>query len=100
MSEAFARALAVAAGAGLGAVFFGGLWWTVRLAVASRWAPLWFAGSLLARTALALAGFYAVSAGGRLDRLLLGLLGFVLARAAVTRLTRTDKRRPGLAEEV
>ena len=45
----------------LGAIFFGGLWWTVRKGVASRRPALWFLGSLLLRTSIALAGFYVVA---------------------------------------
>ena len=46
--------LALAAGLLLGAMFFGGLWWTVRRAVSSGCPALWFAGSLLLRLGLAL----------------------------------------------
>ena len=42
----------------LGALFFGGLWWTVRKGVSSTQPALWFFGSLLLRTSIALAGFY------------------------------------------
>lgn len=87
MNETLMLVLSWAAGGGLGALFFGGLWWTVRRAAGSKWAPLWFPVSLLFRSALALAGFYAVSAG-HLDRLALCLLGFVMARLAAARLAR------------
>src|SRR5579863_1962203 len=87
MHEAPALMLAATAGALLGAFFFGGLWWTVRRGASSPRPALWFAGSLLLRMGVAAAGFYFV-AGGRPQRLLLCLLGFVLARLAVTRLTR------------
>ena len=88
--------LAWAAGAALGAIFFGGLWWTVRKGVSSKQPALWFLGSLLLRMSIALAGFYAVS-GRHWERLLLCLLGFVMARLAVTWLTRPsaeDQPRP------
>jgi len=87
MNDPLTLAFALAAGAVLGAMFYGGLWWTVRRGIASRRAALWFLGSLLLRMGLALAGFYFV-AGGDWQRLLLCLLGFVLARLAVTWLTR------------
>ena len=45
-----------------------------------------FFGSLLLRTSIILGGFYVVS-GGHWDRLLACLLGFVIARFLVTRLT-------------
>jgi F1F0 ATPase subunit 2 len=86
MNETLTLALALAAGVLLGAVFFGGLWWTVRKGVSSKRPMLWFLGSLLLRTSVALAGFYVV-AGGHWDRLLACLLGFISARFIVTRLT-------------
>ena len=80
----------------LGAIFFGGLWWTVRKGVSSERPALWFLGSLLLRMSIALTGFYFVS-GGHWERLLVCLLGFVIARLVVTRLTRPpaeDQTRP------
>ena len=85
MNETLTLALALVAGLLLGAIFFGGLWWTVRRGVSSRQPALWFFGSLLLRMSIALAGFYFVS-GGHWERLLVCLLGFVIARFIVTRL--------------
>lgn len=93
MHEMLTGALAWAAGGGLGAFFYGGLWWTVRRGTASAQPALWFLGSLLLRMGLTMAGFYFVS-GGRWERLLLCLVGFVMARLAVTRLTRPFVRNP------
>jgi F1F0 ATPase subunit 2 len=87
MNEALSLALAMVTGVFLGVMFFGGLWWTVRKGFSSKQPALWFFGSLLLRISLALAGFYFVS-GGHWERLLVCLLGFVLARLIVTRLTR------------
>ena len=56
-------ALALSAGVLLGAIFFGGLWWTVRKGVSSEQPAFWFFGSLLLRMSIALAGFYFVSDG-------------------------------------
>ena len=80
--------LAFSAGFLLGAFFFGGLWWTVRKGVSSEQPAFWFFGSLLLRMSIVLAGFYFAS-GGHWERLLLCLAGFVIARLAVTRLTRS-----------
>lgn len=88
MNETLMLAVAGAAGLVLGAVFFGGLWWTVRKGVSSPRPALWFVGSMLLRTGIVLAGFYLVGAG-QLQRLLVCLLGFVIARFLVMRLTRT-----------
>src|ERR1019366_4649544 len=87
MNELLTLALALVAGLLLGAIFFGGLWWTVRKGISSKQPALWFLGSLLLRMSIALAGFYFVS-GRHWERLLLCLLGFVMARLVVTWLTR------------
>ena len=88
MSDILALALALLAGALLGAFFFGGLWWTVQKGVASERPALWFLGSLLLRTGVILAGFYFVSQG-HWSRLVACLLGFLIARVIVVkRLTR------------
>jgi len=89
MNEVLLLALALSAGMLLGAVFFGGLWWTVRMGVSSEQPVFWFFGSLLLRMGVALAGFYFVS-GGHWERLLLCLVGFVIARLGVTWLTRSS----------
>ncbi|MDA7089040.1 ATP synthase subunit I [Pseudomonas sp. SA3-5] len=87
MNEIIFMALAGVAGSVLGAVFFAGLWWTLRRGLASSRPALWFFSSLLLRLSLTLAGFYWV-AGDDWRRLLACLLGFLLARLLVTRLTR------------
>jgi len=87
MNEPLSLAFALVAGILLGAIFFGGLWWTVRLGVSSNRVALWFFGSVLLRMSVVLAGFYYVS-GCQWERLLLCLLGFVIARVFVMWLTR------------
>ena len=62
MNEPLTLVLALVAGVVLGAIFFGGLWWTVRKGVSSKRPALWFFGSLLLRMSIALAGFYFVAA--------------------------------------
>jgi len=91
MHEIFPLVAALATGMALGAMFFGGLWWTVARGMSSPRPALWFIGSKLVRTALALGGFYLVG-GGRWERWLLCLLGFILARLATSRLTRPQIR--------
>ena len=98
MNETLNLVLASVAGVLLGALFFGGLWWTVQKGVSSKRSALWFFGSLLLRMSIALAGFYFVS-GGHWERLLACLLGFVLARLVVTRLTRAAEKPNYLAQE-
>jgi F1F0 ATPase subunit 2 len=87
MNETLRLAPVLVMGVLLGAIFFGGLWWTVRRGVSSQRPALWFFGSLLLRMTTVLAGFYVVS-GGHWERLLVCLFGFVTARLIVTRLTR------------
>lgn len=96
MNETLTLALAGLTGGGLGAVFFGGLWWTVRKGVSSPRPALWFLGSGLLRMSIVLAGFYFVS-GGQRKRALACLLGFIIARFVVTWLARPsaeDLNRP------
>jgi F1F0 ATPase subunit 2 len=87
MNEFLTLALAWLAGMALGAVFFGGLWWTVRRGVSSPWAAVWFTGSLLLRMTIVLGGFYLVM-GSSWQRLLLCSVGFIMARLGVTWITR------------
>jgi F1F0 ATPase subunit 2 len=77
--------MAVMAGFLLGAMFFGGLWWTVQSTISSQRTALWLLGSLLLQTSIALAGFLFVS-GGHWQRSLACLLGFSFAGFAVMRL--------------
>ena len=89
MNELLIGALAWLAGLLLGGIFFGGLWWTVRKSVSSQRPALWLLPSLLLRMSITLAGFYFVY-DGHWQRWLLCLLGFIMARLIVTRLTRTS----------
>jgi F1F0 ATPase subunit 2 len=93
MNETLALVLSWSAGIGLGAIFFGGLWWTVRRGVASQYPALWFLGSLLLRMGVVLTGFYFVG-GGRWERLALCLLGFMMAGMGVSRLTKPKTAEP------
>ncbi|MGD0491285.1 MAG: ATP synthase subunit I [Steroidobacteraceae bacterium] len=99
MNELLHLAPAMAAGVILGAFFFGGLWWTVKRGVSSQRPALWFFGSMLLRTSITLVGFYFIG-HENWKRWLLCLLGFVLARLVVQRLTRPPvKRRSARARE-
>ncbi|MCB2187577.1 MAG: ATP synthase subunit I [Deltaproteobacteria bacterium] len=78
---------AAGVGAAAGAVFFLGLWWTVRRLPRSP-RPGWLTlASLLVRGAAAAAGFALVMQGDW-RRLAACLAGFLLARAAVVRAIR------------
>jgi len=95
MNEFSARVMALAAGLLLGSVFFGGLWWTVRKGVLSTHPALWFLGSLLVRMSLVLVGFYFVGRGNW-QHLVACLLGFIVARFIMMRLTRVPVEHPCL----
>jgi F1F0 ATPase subunit 2 len=96
MSETTILLLALLAGGLLGAFFFGGLWWTIRRGTTSLRPATWFLGSFLVRTAVALGGLYLI-ARGDWRRLLSGLLGFLLVRLLVMRLTRGPVENPRAA---
>jgi F1F0 ATPase subunit 2 len=80
---------AVFTGMLLGGVFFGGLWWTIRKALTSSLAALWFFGSLLLRTALVVCGFLLVSRGDW-RRMVSCVVGFLCTRLLVAVLTRAN----------
>jgi F1F0 ATPase subunit 2 len=86
MNEALSLLPSLVGGLLLGAMFYGGLWWTVQNGVSSERSALWFAGSLLLRTSITLVGFYFISRG-HWERLVVCLLGFVGSRLIVTWLT-------------
>jgi len=88
MNETFGLVMALAAGSVLGAVFFGGLWWTIRRGVVSDRPASWFLGSFLLRTAIVLMGFYLIAQSHQWQPLAACLVGFVIARLMVTWLTR------------
>jgi len=88
MNEASILMLALLAGGALGAVFFGGLWWTIRGTLFSRAPAVWFFGSFSLRMGLAVGGFLLVTRGDWRNALAC-MLGFLAARGAVTWLTRT-----------
>jgi F1F0 ATPase subunit 2 len=98
MDETLSLVLSLVAGILLGAIFFGGLWWTVQKVVSSNRSTLWFFVSLLMRTSILLAGFYFI-AHGHWERLLMCLLGFVVARPIVMGFTRAVEKSTHLSQE-
>ena len=73
---------AFTAGIILGTFFFGGLWLTVRKGISSTQTAFCLLGSKLLRMGGTIAGFYFVGAGNW-QRMLVCLIGFVIARTAV-----------------
>ena len=92
--------LSLAAGLGLGAFFFGGLWWTVMRLPTFERPALMVICSLLLRTGVTLGGFFVLSSG-HWQRLLVCLAGFAIARWVSRRMSRQTQRierRPDVAQ--
>ncbi|MFT6035268.1 MAG: F1F0 ATPase subunit 2 [Marivirga sp.] len=88
MNELLLMIIALLTGAALGSVFFGGLWLTIRQAMASKIPVLWFLGSFVLRTGIVLAGFYFIMQSGNWQDGLICLIGFISARFISIRLTK------------
>lgn len=91
---AFARAgalvLAFAAGLALGALFFGGLWLTVR-SLSVRQSPFLFITSFLVRSAVLLGGLWWFGAGDLVMLAACGL-GVLVVRYVFVRMLRVARR--------
>ena len=79
--------LTLLAGVGLGIFFFGGLWLTVRRGLVAKTPAAWFLISFLLRMTVALLGFYWVAQLGKWQYLAAALLGFIITRIVLTRVT-------------
>jgi len=86
--------LALVAGLGLGLIFFGGLWLTVRQLADTRHPWLLFAMSFVVRLALVVAGMYLVM-DNSWQRMLACLAGFIIMRQAML-----SRLRPGRLPKV
>lgn len=92
LSEVLGLIFAFAGGIGLGVFFFGGLWWTIRHAKTTSKPTLLMVSSFLVRALLIIAGFYLLS-GGRWERIILAILGFLVARfVMIRRLSFNDEK--------
>lgn len=96
MNDLLYTSSALIAGLILGLIFFGGLWLTVKKAVASKTPALWFLGSFLFRVSVTLLGFYYLSSSNW-QRMLVCLVGFIAARFIVLYMTKSID---GLKKEV
>ena len=84
MNEAVLLSVTLAVGVGVGTLFYGGLWWTVRCGLGSSRPALWFMSSLLLRASTALVAFDLV-ARDDWRRWAACLGGFAIARLLVKR---------------
>ncbi|MFA5372024.1 MAG: ATP synthase subunit I [Sideroxydans sp.] len=96
MNEPLSLVFALIAGMMFGAIFFGGLWWTVRKGVAAKRPALWFMASMVLRTGIVVTGFYFVL-GDDWRKLLVGLFGFIVARSVSIRLAQQKSGLTGVA---
>ena len=82
--------ISLAAGMLLGAVYFGGLWWTVARLPRARHPWLLVPLSAMLRTAIVMAGMWLVgiqlAETGQLMRIAVCLAGFLISRYLITRL--------------
>lgn len=84
MNDAVTWAGAPLAGAVLGLLFFGGLWWTIRKLPRMKRPGLWLVTSFVLRAAVVVVGFWAVMQGNPL-RVLLAMAGFLAVRFILLR---------------
>ena len=89
----FYLSLSFIAGMGLGLFYFGTLWLTIQRLPKMQRPELFTLGSFFARTGITLFGFYLVM-GGRWERLLGSLCGFIVVRIFLTRRLRVGKKKP------
>lgn len=86
--------LSLLAGIVLGVFFFGGLWWTIRKGMEAKTPAAWFLISFLLRMTVVLAGFYWISQSGEWQHLAGALVGFIVARMVLTRISPAPMEKP------
>lgn len=95
MNEVWYMILAFISGIILGALFFGGLWLTVKKSLTARVPMVWLIGSFFLRVSITLVGFYWVSKDSW-QRLLICLLGFIVARIFIIKVVKRLERKDPL----
>lgn len=100
MNETVSIILAFVGGIALGILFFGGLWFTVKKAVNAKTPALWIISSFFLRIGIIAVGFYFIGSGNWV-KLLICLLGFIIARFIVLNYTKSiDEKQTPLKKEV
>jgi F1F0 ATPase subunit 2 len=93
MSEIVYSILTLFTGIITGVMFYGGLWYTVQKIVSSKMPALWVIGSFLIRVGITLLVFYYISFN-RWQWLPVCLVGFIIARFLVSRITKSAQKNP------
>ena len=94
MSEISSFFIALITGLGLGVIFFYGLWRTVDKIITSNSSALWLFGSMITRIGFTMVGFYIITfllSEGKLERLILCLFGFLIARYLMTKIVKVKR---------
>lgn len=79
--------LALLAGLGIGAFFFGGLWWTITKSISAQKPKSLLLFSFMVRIAISIPAIYFVAANN-FARLIICLTGFFAARLIMMRVVR------------
>jgi len=98
-SDLLPLALSLWAGIGLGIFYFFGLWLTVRRLTTTRRPVLISLSSFFGRLAAVLLGFYFVM-GGRWERLIACLVGFLAVRVVVVRRRGPDRQDESVSSKI
>jgi len=98
-SDLLPLALSLGAGIGLGICYFFGLWLTVRRLTTARRPVLMSLSSFFGRLAVVLLGFYFVM-GGRWERLIACLVGFLAIRVVLVRRWGPDGQEDRLSNKI
>jgi F1F0 ATPase subunit 2 len=93
MNDLLMTLLVLLGGSCLGLLFFGGLWLTSKKMLDSKNTALWYIGSLFIRVGITLLGFYYMGQHS-LKYMLICLLGFIIARFVVVRMTKIKEMKP------
>jgi F1F0 ATPase subunit 2 len=98
MSEFPFLLLSLASGFAIGSVFFIGLWLTTRRVLQSRHPAMLALGSFLARSLVAVGGFYLIARRGDWRAVIAAVIGFLAARFLAMRFHRNPEKSRGAVD--
>ena len=90
--DALPIVLALIAGLGLGVIYFGGLWLTVRRLPSAGSPAALATASLFGRLAIVAAGLYAIALAKRWELLVAAMAGMLVVRFVFIRKLRAEQR--------